>query len=334
MSTPEKDAMDDRWKDVLAGLWQEQSRWSKRADELKRSYRSWTGPLVAAGFIGVVLSTLSPELVNWLPGGSGTGAAPERSVLQILAVLAGPLIVAIAAALTRELRGATTDQNWAKARGIAEALKAQGYLFAAGAPPYSNADSAPEQLATAIEELNSAAPELAPLPAAATDLSRHPHEAIGVKDYVARRVTAQAEYHEREAIKYGRQLGHWRACGLALAAISAGLGVFAGLGTNAAINVWVAVVTTAIATLTSFIYASRFEFFAATYFATATRLRSRLRIWEAARDKSTAERDRFILETEAILAAQNQGWMTELSKRAREELDALQRQRADEPAAT
>src|SRR5262245_1515955 len=279
---------DDRWKNVLTSLWQEQSRWSRRADEQKRSYRSWTGPLIAAGFVGVVLSTLSPELVAMLKSDKAGAAATDRNFWQMAAALAGPLIVAVAAALTRELRSGTTDQQWAKARGIAEALKAQGYLFASGAPPYSDEQTAPQQLATAMNEMTStAANELGPLPPAAQGLEqKHPHDVIDEQAYITRRVQPQADFHERGALDNRNKLQRWRTVGLLLAVVAAALGVIAGVQKNASINVWVAVVSTAIATLTSFIYAGRFEFFAATYFATATKLRGRLRIWQAAADKS------------------------------------------------
>ncbi|HKE96813.1 MAG TPA: SLATT domain-containing protein, partial [Povalibacter sp.] len=189
--------------------------------------------------------------------------------------------------------------------------------------------TAPQQLATAVNEMTAtAANELGPLPPAAQGLEqKHPHDVIDEQAYITRRVQPQADFHERGALDNRNKLQRWRTVGLLLAVVAAALGVIAGVQKNASINVWVAVVSTAIATLTSFIYAGRFEFFAATYFATATKLRGRLRIWQAAADKSRAELDRFILEIEAILATQNQGWVSELSKRASEELDALNKQR-------
>jgi hypothetical protein len=179
------------------------------------------------------------------------------------------------------------------------------------------------------ETTSAAAAEIGPLPQPVLNLQgKHPHDVLDVQAYIDRRVLPQATYHERGALENRSQLTRWRSVGLMLAVLAAGLGVIAGVGKSASINVWVAVVATAIATLTSFIYAGRFEFFAATYFATATKLRGRLLIWQAAEDKSAAERDRFILESEAILATQNQGWMTELSKRASEELDELKKRQS------
>src|SRR5262249_52351535 len=158
-------------------------------------------------------STLSPELVAMLKTDKAGAAAADRNVWQVIAALAGPLLVAVAAALTRELRGGATDQRWAKARGIAEELKAQGYLFAAGAPPYSDKQVAPEQLAKAMDEMTSAAAgELGPLPpaAAVADLQKkHPHQALDEQEYINRRVVPQADFHERGALQYGTKLKGW-----------------------------------------------------------------------------------------------------------------------------
>jgi hypothetical protein len=307
---------DGRWTSALRDLWSEQSQWSQRADELKGAYRSWTGPLVVAGFIGVVLSTLSPALLRHL---SGTGVMP------VLATIAGPLLVAVSAVLTRQMLGPKSEQQWVAARAVAEALKGEGYIYATGAPPYADTAEAPAQLAKKIGELTAPGEGIAPLPEADPRIvEKYPHAPLTADQYIAGRAKGQITYHQNAARRESKRLGLWRGVAVALAVVSAVLGVIAGVRKSATFNVWVAVVSTAIATVTALVYAGRFEFFATTYWATAQRLANLIRSWNASPDHGEAQRGRFVLDCEAVLAAQNHAWAAELSKRVREEMKAAE----------
>lgn len=302
-----------QWRNVLQDLWNKQSQWSKAASDHKSGLRSWNGPLIIIGFIGVVISTISPYIVPQT-------LKPEDWMLQQYILTAvGPVLVTIAALLTREILGPKEQQQWIKAREISEALKAEGYIFAVSAPPYSDPTNAPDLLATKIDELTAGTETVGLLPNAIDDPKR-PRSPLTIEDYITTRVHDQSTFHTADARVYARKLSMWRSAAITLMVASSALGVVAGFAKQAAINVWVAVVSTALATVTAFVTASRFEFLAASYATTSERLEALVRRWRAKQAPSHAEADRFVLDCEAALAAQNHTWSDELSKRLNEKL--------------
>lgn len=312
--------MDDRWRSALAAVWQKQSSWSRTAKRLKVAHRSWTGPLLGLAFLGVVLSTVSPQMIHWL----GSPDSPDVwSGMQFALSIAGPVLVAVSAVLTRDLLGPKSEQSWIKARGVSEDLKAEAYVYAAGAPPYGDREAAPADLLARADALADKATNIGRLDDADPDIEKtYPHHPLSIDDYVAQRVSGQIDWHRAGARDNGDRLRRWRNRGIALAVVSAGFGVAAGARQAATLNVWVAVVSTAIATVTTFVYVNRFEFLAASYFATSQRLQDLINRWRVARDHGIEQGGRFVLDCEAVLAAQNRSWRDELSKRVSEELKA------------
>lgn len=308
--------MPDRakqWHSTLADLWTTQSQWSRAADAHKAAQRSWNGPLIVVGFVGVVFSTISPYAIAEM-----TSSSDNDSILQFVLTIIGPLLVTLAAILTREVLGPKEEQKWIHAREVAEGLKAEGYIYAADAPPYADPTTAPTLLATKIDELVGDLVE--PLPPPKKEDRTKPHDPISVDDYIAQRADGQRTFHEDDARKFADSLATWRWAAIVLMTVSGALGVIAGVAKAASLNVWIAVVSTALATVVAYVHVSRLEFMAATYAATARRLQGHVRAWKAKVAPSPAERDRFILDCEAVLAAQNRAWSDELSKRVIERL--------------
>jgi hypothetical protein len=314
MADNEKVQNDPRWQETLLALWEYQQQWSSAADQLKANDRSTRGPLVAIGFAGVVLSTVSPQLVASL---STSGAAPDvHNRLQLAAAIAGPGIVAICAVLTRELLGPKREKAWPRARTVAEALKAQGYLYAAGTPPYPDRDKAPALLTKAINELTTGDPLLdIPLEPVTKLNGRHPTARLTIQEYIDRRAKKQRDHYLTGAVENRAKLRTWRWISLTLAVAATGLGVIAGVTKSGATNVWIAVLTTATATLTSFLFVSQYEFLAASYLETSQKLKLRLTQWDAETIKNEVEAQRLILDCESIIASQNHSWARELSVR-------------------
>src|SRR5215471_13858914 len=232
-------AQPDRWHATLAALWEKESSWSQRATALKKVYRTWTGPFVILGFAGVVVSSVSPLV----------GAPRALSIL-------GPLLVTIAGIMARTLLGPKNEQGWVKARVIAESLKAEGFIYAAGAPPYLDRDAAPQELAKKIDDLTANAGDMGPLPDPNPDAAKkHPSEPLSVQDYIDQRAKEQVQYLRKTARENDKKLGFWRIASIALTVVSAGLAAIAGVWPDAAVNAWVGVVSTALATITTFVYA-------------------------------------------------------------------------------
>lgn len=311
MTDPVDSSVPTAWTAAIDALWRDQNRWSKRADELAGKHRSWLGPLALLGLLGVVLSTLTPEILRWF----GLTKA-DASAMRMLVTLVGPVIVAGTAFLSRELIGPKTEQLWVRAREISEALKAEGFIYATGAPPYGDLDAAPLALNAKLTQLTEEVAAFAPLPAVDEErVRRYPHQPRDEAEYVAERVQDQIGWHERKGRGHHKKLEHLRLGSLLLGFASVVLGVFAGALDSASLNVWIAVVSTAVATLTSYAYASRYEFLASSYFDTAARLEKRLRARQLEKHGGHEAFARFVLDCETVLAGQNRSWSQTMLKR-------------------
>jgi len=239
----------------------------------------------------------------------------DASTTRIVVTLVGPMIVAVTAYLSRELIGPKTEQLWVRAREISEALKAEGFIYATGAPPYGDGEVAPLTLNAKLSQLTEDAAAFAPLPSADEErVRKYPHEPMAEAAYVALRVQSQIRWHEDGGRGYHKKLEALRLGSLLLGLASVVLGVVAGALDSASLNVWIAVVSTAVATLTAYAYAGRYEFLASSYFDTAARLEKRLRSRRLEKDGPEAFA-RFVLDCEAILAGQNRSWNQKLFQR-------------------
>jgi hypothetical protein len=297
----------DTWTAALEALWQKQSSWSRKADELKSERGSWTGPLVVATFIGVIIGTLAPLLKQW------TEQLHWPAWLPIAVGLLGTALVSISTYLSKELLGPKENQDWIAARTVAEALKAEGYIYAAGAPPYTNEATAPTLLVDRTSQLSDRSLGILPDPAA--DIrQRHPHAILKVDEYIQKRIRAQIRYYLDDARRYAKTLRRWRVIGITLGILSIVIGLLGAVLRKEEVTVWTAVVTTAIATVTAYVYGSRFEYLASSYFAASERLKDLITRWSVTSQRADGERHRFILDCEAVLAAQNQSWADELTR--------------------
>lgn len=310
MTQPVDSSTSTAWTAAADALWRDQNRWSRRANELAGKHRSWVGPLALLGLLGVVLSTLTPEILRSL----GL-TKDDASAMRIVVTLIGPVIVAGTAFLSRELIGPKTEQLWVRAREISEALKAEGFIYVTGAPPYGDPEAAPLALDAKLTQLTEDRAAFAPLPAVDEERVRKSRHPMNEEGYVVARVQSQISWHENDGQRYHKQLEHLRLGSLLLGLTSVVLGVLAGALDIASLNVWVAVVSTAIATLTSYAYASRYEFLASSYFDTAARLEKRLRTRRLEKHGGPEAFARFVLDCEAILAGQNRSWSQKLLKR-------------------
>jgi hypothetical protein len=305
------------WRAALEGVWSEQHRWSEHASALKRGQKSFTGPLTFLALTGTVLSTLSPYIVAHI-----ASSTTSRSLVVVITLL-GPAFAALSTFLVASLLSPKSERAWIDARQLSEALKAEGYMFATGAPPYSDATKAPQLLVDKLTELTRDTKELGIPRDIAPQGHPHPMEPLDPAGYLAKRVAAQITYHRQEARKFDTKLRRWRFAAIALGSVSAVLGLVAGLGNLVSLNVWVAVVSAALATLTTYVYANQFELLAAMFFNTAERL-DRLRLRWAVSAQSAEEWQRFVLDCEALLAAQNRNWSETLTKQASDKLQRTQ----------
>jgi hypothetical protein len=304
---PQRVAAEYLW--VLYRKWADAS-----ATEQTNIFRARKAVLILS-IAGAVLGTLCQQTnalaeahrlsqsLLWIPTATGWGSA---------------IVLGLAALLSREVLTEEHQQLWLKARTAAERYKSQAYLLRAHAPPYEKSDASSAELlaeAEALGELLGAPP---PTKKSDTELLAEkelPPE-MTVDMYIERRVVNQMEYYENNATKYMKRLKLGRTLSLLLGALGVVLGVLGSTyGWTAG---WIAVISTIIASVSANQYANRYQFLMLSYRATAERLGWLKVNWATSNktDADTDARNKFILDCEQTLAAENNSWMAEWTKKS------------------
>lgn len=277
--------------EAVEDVWQRQSLWSQSAGQAKKAVnRSFTlvlGLVVAAA----VLGASSAHAESGHPG-------PARwlAVTAAVAVAVTPLA----------RRGSAADavEAWVRMRALSEALKADVYLFLAGAGPFTGPDRE-ALLRDRVDELLDTARDLSGYTLAFTPRTRPLPAVTGPESYFTERVDRQVrEYFRPGAVKASRRLERSRRAELFL---SLGAAVLAGIGASgvAAATVWVGVLTTVAAAVTAHLASTRLEFLHLEYARVAGEL-ARLR---ARANDPGADLPDLIARCEQVIATQNSTWV-------------------------
>ena len=189
-------------------------------------------------------------------------------------------------------------------RALSEALKADVYLFLAGAGPFTGPDRE-ALLRDRVDELLDTARDLSGYTLAFTPRTRPLPAVTGPESYFTERVDRQVrEYFRPGAVKASRRLERSRRAELFL---SLGAAVLAGIGASgvAAATVWVGVLTTVAAAVTAHLASTRLEFLHLEYARVAGEL-ARLR---ARANDPGADLPDLIARCEQVIATQNSTWV-------------------------
>lgn len=255
-----------------------------------------------------------------------------------LAVLAG-LAAAGHSYYTASSIGVEREQEWLKARGLAEKAFSEGHLYLCRAGPYdADAKTREERLGKAIEEFLEAGEPILPgfeLPSDADwrqAREKSPDDARlavpdrywSMDDYLARRVDDQTRYYQQRAKDHREYAEAGRArvmivgsASAAFGAIASPLVMFAG-GRYANIfasAAWMPILTTVSSAVTTYHYQNRLHIIHALYERTAHELRALRRSWDrldaAQRTRRGSE---FVEKFEKVLTQEHEQWASELSK--------------------
>jgi hypothetical protein len=279
--------------------WQQQRRWSQAANRLKRRYeraRAWLlGLTVAAATLAAaaVVADLS----------SGVGKA-----LSFAAALASAFAALVGGRANRD-----AVRDWTRARSVSEAIKSEVYVRLLQLGPY--ADPGPDTtLDTRVAAFESDAAALLPQLPDPEPATRPLPDVHDVASYLEQRVNGQVTtFYRPRAAELAHKLRTFRRVELALAGAAAVLAAIAGTWGEDTVAVWVPVVTTVAAAVTSHVATARYEFLLADYLRTADEL-------ERIRDRrGTAARftdEELVRHAEEVISAQNQAWMAKLTRSA------------------
>ena len=306
MTTPPDPQQEAKRCAALEYIWGQYRIWTETAVKHQKSLSVWRRCVLLLGVAAAVLGAVSdPRALPWPAGW------PTWGVSRAWFGVAGGVLLGAAAFLTRELLGPEREGRWLRARAAAEAFKREGYLLAAGAPPYDGpvtrallerargilAGVGDLQEETVAEEKRLEGVPPCPLP---------------VERYVAGRLDDQIKFYRRRAGEHRAVVGRVRGLTVVLGVAALALGALGG----GAAGVWIIVITTATASLASYLYANRLQYLIGTYTAAARNLDA-LRVgWQTfGAEANAAERNRFILDCEAVLSAENQSWIAEWTRR-------------------
>jgi hypothetical protein len=306
MTTPGNPPQGEKRCVALEHFWGQYRVWAETARKHQKVLNAWRIRVLLLGVAAAVISAFSdPRALPW-PEGWPTLGVP-RSALGV----AGGVLLGLTAFLTRELLGPEREGRWLRARAAAEAFKREGYLLAAGAPPYGGPVTR-DLLERARGILAGVGDLQEEAVAEEQRLKGLPPCPLSVDEYVKQRVEDQIRYYRRRAGEHGVVVGRVRWLTVVL---GVGAFVLGALGGGVA-GVWLVVITTVTASLAAYLYANRLQYLIGSYTAAARNLDA-LRVgWQTFGDEADdAERDRFILDCEAVLSAENQSWVAEWARK-------------------
>ncbi len=288
---------------ALEYAWGEYRVWAATARKQRAEIFSWRFRVLILTVVGAILGTLSHEMANLGFDGDSWFSLPA-----IIGFLSG-ISIALAAFFSKEILSPERERRWVRARSMAEALKAETYLFRTGVPPYDTPDAATHLVERVDELLKTVGDVQAVTLLTEQKRERLPKETLSVSEYIEERVNDQIDnFYRPRAREYERVVACGRTISIILGALAAVLGV---LGTTEWTAGWVAVITTITASIAAYLYAGRYQYLIVSYQATAKQLEALKTRWivSGRPEEDPAERSRFIQECEEAISVENNAWM-------------------------
>ena len=289
---------------ALEAVAQNQGLWSTTADQLKAAFERARRVV----FLLSAVAALSAAVSSQVDG-------RQRQVLALVSTVC----MGVVAFLAHRQLDSGRSQAWVRARAASEALKQHAYKRAARAAPYDDETTADDLLVNEQKAILTQVDDLEGV-RANTGTSSAPIAVIGTADYITRRVTEQAEWHEKKAIAARTAAARWRfvelVLGLTTAAITAVIGSLEKYQLVEGFDfvALTAVLTTLSGTVLAYIEASRYDFIVQSYRVTARRLRDEETSAPATATVPSPLWSAFVDRSEGILQEQNNTWVAKFSK--------------------
>jgi hypothetical protein len=278
----------------LDAAWSAYRSLAATARQQKKALQSFTQLALGLSIVGALLAAVGQHY----------------PATQELLGKASAVVLAIAAFLSAQSVAGNRDRIWIRTRAAAESLKSAIYLYRASVTPFKGPDRAEElekRVQKTLEQVNDVERRLPE----GKD-TEPPPSALIVSKYISERVDDQIRWYEQRSVEYQKKSDRAKVvtfvAGLASALLAALPGMFpAG---------WVALATTAVASLTAYAKNQRYQQLIGMYQATALRLRALKARWEAGgkTDADIEDRDKFIQACEETLAAESSAWVAQWSE--------------------
>ena len=292
--------------DPLQLVSERQGIWSATANRLKARYDNARKFVLALSIAGALLATFASQ-------------NPSEDARRYLALTAA-LCFAVVTFTTARALGNQNATTWLRARAASEALKKEGFKFAAGAAPYDDAATRKAKLNAAREEIERGVDEIIG-DAAPRGKGSAPTTALAPEEYIKTRIEKQInDYFEPKANEAQRGAARWRwleaALALAAACFTTAAAVVPGKNALFDFAAFTGVITTIASAVVAHLAASRYDFTVANYRATARRLRGVLADAPESFTAPSPEWSAFVNACEEILWDANNTWLAESGKAA------------------
>ena len=260
----------------------------------------------------------APQLAALLIVVAVAVCATAATALAGLAPVWGRVLAAAAAVgsavlpLLRPAWSGTRLKDWTRARSVSEALKADVYLWLAGAGPFTD-DPAAAVLRERTDKLRRDAADLLPQREGIEAERRDLPAVHDLPSYFVVRVRGQFDgYYRSKAGFIAGRIRLFRRIEIGLGLLGAVLGGVAAV-VGASFAGWIAVLATVGTALSVHVAATRYEFQFIEFSRTADELRQ---ISTAAAVAGATEENlrKLAVRAERVISVENQGWMAKLSE--------------------
>jgi hypothetical protein len=298
---------------IVQSSWQDQAVWSETANQLKAELTRWRKYAAIAGVAGAALTTLAASLA---------GTETQWEGLRFLIALSGAVLLAVVPFVMRTKASEDRVREWVRARSASEALKETIYRYLVKAPPFG-LNSKPKDLIMRRDETKNKVRDLAVTIINQSKIAEKKRPlTLTIDEYDEQRVKGQIEKYYlpkgQEKARAARRL-HNLEFGLGLLAVMMGAAASAATSPSfpqlSVLGSWVAVVTTAGATVAAYLTASRYDHEAMIYNGTADRLKSLHEEWQINPNKKDPIMvSKFVDDCEHAISTENESWLAEWTR--------------------
>jgi hypothetical protein len=297
--------------DAAQALWNQHAAWSRTAGRLKKSIVRWRSVVLILTVGAAALQTVAATIP--------AVAAGDALALTLSGV--STVALAVAPFLTLHFLRPEATGKWLRTRSVSEGIKSEVYSYLAQSDPYVGPDGL-THLIEKVKKIQSWATDL-DFEVARTGKVQKPLPAISTADdYLKQRVLQQLEEYYLPQAKTNADRAHYfQMAAIALAGIAAVLSALATskmLPQIPTLAAWVSVATTFASALLAHASASRYDFQASTFYATARQLKDLEIAWRAAPSAVPSPTwSALVKACEEAISAENRGWMAKLDESAR-----------------
>lgn len=299
---------------VLDILADRQAEWSATANALKATVDRARSGVFALSIAGAILAALASQM----GGGTSEAATSVAQDPRAWVAIAAAICLAFATFFTQRLLGADHVTAWVRARAISEALKREAYKFATASAPYNDPNAAANEANLDRQRVTIEADgdDLTGKLVSASAPGSVPRTMLTLDQYRNHRIIGQAkDFYRPKAEQYKKAAARLRKAEFVLALLATLITAVASVtGKSAPIfgiqldfAAFTAVLTTLGGAVLTHVEASRYDFLAMTYIATARRLEDQL-------TRPPASMSDFVNDCETIIANENTSWIAKWTK--------------------